>query len=588
MGTFDIGAGMEEGQALTIAGLCQELMDEYEEQNPGKDAPALETIRNKFKNHDRSGLIDKLKDNLGFRVEEIAECSPQAKYEELKLLKSLYYIEKADKKAANSKIRITDILAKPRLENVGSDLAPKSKYSELFEALLSDVGREVPHAAARLGKIDGMIAYWEYVTEKVFDYVITDKALENPELAERELERIDGYLETKVLARLNEFPKETEVYHDGVFETFHTILCCHRALCDDADRININYRICISSPPTPEYVEQFRMAEQFATNKVFIDMLSNTLNGNISEDRGVSWSLALISYGEDITDEDIEHYKFALKHYEIIIRWIEKKWSIDLSKEVDLALFVTIMQELISVSKERETWNNDYYGNKYTKRSILNAVKKPMQAEPVVIKLWLEKIRNRLAVNFGSYSLISKKRRIENKVYEIKSKLFSMQNLDDLSLANNLLCRFVARSIMSRDLAMNIGTSFASQVIAAMKDDEARERMRFICDDRGINAYDMFREFAIDSTGVMELVAEDVAHKITEFYQDTEHGSLVSQEMCSRFETAYKTNPPREFIFTYYVDRVRHEFLYHRFFEVRSDEWCDKMISLNLGGFIRR
>ena len=57
-------------------------------------------------------------------------------------------------------------------------------------------------AESRISKIEAMNEYWEYTTDMVFDYVITDKALDNPQEAIQELERIHRFLKERVLARL--------------------------------------------------------------------------------------------------------------------------------------------------------------------------------------------------------------------------------------------------------------------------------------------------------------------------------------------------------------------------------------------------
>ena len=95
----------------------------------------------------------------------------------------------------------------------------------------------------------------------------------------------------------------------------------------------------------------------------------------------------------------------------------------------------------------------------------MTALKKPEEADAVVLQAWIKKLENRTAINYGSYDLIQKKREIETTIYEIKSIIYSYRNLDDLEFVNSVICHFVARAITSRDLAMNIGCRFAEKVI---------------------------------------------------------------------------------------------------------------------------
>mgnify|MGYP000401887699 FL=1 len=195
---------------FTYTSLCQELMDEYEVRT-GEDAPGEEYFRDKIKNSKHSGIINKLNNLLGTDVEEmvVATESDEERFKLLKLIKLLYYIEKdgtakSDKcSGGNVRILITDVLQKPRLENVKTEYSEKSVYGECFEDLFAKVKSQVPDADERIKKIENMNAYWEYITNMVFDYVITDKALDKPDDALKELNRILAFLEKRVLARLD-------------------------------------------------------------------------------------------------------------------------------------------------------------------------------------------------------------------------------------------------------------------------------------------------------------------------------------------------------------------------------------------------
>ena len=96
----------------------------------------------------------------------------------LKLIKLIYYIEKdgtakSDKCSdGNVRILITDVLQKPRLENVITEYSEKSVYGEYFEDMFSNVKSQVPDADKRIKKIEEMNAYWEYITNIVFLYFL--------------------------------------------------------------------------------------------------------------------------------------------------------------------------------------------------------------------------------------------------------------------------------------------------------------------------------------------------------------------------------------------------------------------------------
>lgn len=300
MGKYDIGAEYIGESKLSIADLCEELMDEFEEKNPEKIAPGEETLRDKFKNHDKSGLIDKLDSCIGYNIEIFFKSNPYEKLSALKILKLLYYIEKD----GDSKIRITDIL------------------------------------------------------------VITDRAFEEPQKSEEELARIGRFLTEKVLSKFKNAHLSVTSYREGAMETFYNILCCHRLLCNEVDRININYQICLSPPPSSEYIKLFRKYEGYTVSNQLAVYMEKALCSNEKVPEA-ELTLALISYGT-IETEEIRHYKFALKYFHVIFHWIEQHTDADFSNGIFLGVFVSIMQELISVKKTDERFLNDYYGNRYT------------------------------------------------------------------------------------------------------------------------------------------------------------------------------------------------------------------------------
>lgn len=193
---YDIEAEYKK-EKFTYASLCQELMDEYEVRT-GEDTPGEEYFRDKIKNSKNSGIVNKLNKLLRTDVEEIVKAaeSDEERFKLLKLIKLIYYIEKDGTAKSNKcsdgnvRILITDVLQKPRLENVKTEYSEKSVYGEYFEELFSKVKSQVPDADERIKKIEEMNAYWEYITNIVFDYVITDKALDTPDDALKELNRI--------------------------------------------------------------------------------------------------------------------------------------------------------------------------------------------------------------------------------------------------------------------------------------------------------------------------------------------------------------------------------------------------------------
>lgn len=586
MGRFDIEKKYSEDCPVLWHSLYMDLVYEFERSHPGEYIDE-DTIRDKFTNSDASGLVDKLKSVLSFDISSIAGNDNSERFDMFKILKLLFYIEKyGDPKTKivsdNYRVQITDILAKPRLSNVPSEYTSHSVYGKIFGQLYSDVKKMVNDAEEREQRLEQINEYWEYITDKVFDYVINDRALEKPEEALKELERINRFLKENVLDKL----KNHNVIHlskpEKVMPAFFNLLACHRLLCNEHDRIRINYEIGLTSPPESEYVELFKKYEKCEVKWEFLSLIRGCLTDK-NDDLGAELALSLISYGKNIEDCDIKHYLYAIDKSKVVASWIEKYKGADFSNGISLDMLVIIMQEIIDNKKNGDKITNDYYGynNKY--RSLMTALKKPGEADAVVLQAWIKKLENRTAINYGACDLIQKKREIETTIYEIKSIIYSYRNLDDLEFVNSAICHFVARTITSRDLAMNIGCRFAEKVIQNLNG-ELKSNMKFHMWPEGINVLDMFREFLVDRRNIEDCVAEEVARQINEFYEDD---GFVGRGMRVYFEVYVSEKYCKDFLLIYFVDKSTNTLTYKQFYEVCSDADAERMKSLGLEQFVK-
>lgn len=584
MGNYDIGSQYSKEKKLTYSSLCRELMEEYSAAT-GKVSLGEETYREKIKNVQKSGLINKLNGLLGYDVEENAKDNARERYDLLKLLKVLYYIEKSGEPKYKDyeddlRIQITDILEKPRLENIQTDLSDKSVYGKYFESLVNNIKVEVDDAEERFEKLEKINQYWEYLTEKVFDYVITDRALEESENALEELERIQRFLQEKVLARLSygKIPKQSD---DGIMKTFYNKLICHRMMCRDVDRININYQICLAPEPSEEYIKNFRKWERYEIpKKLMIDIKDYICTSTTNED--VKDIISMVIYGIPTEHRKVKAFRFAIKNFETVLNWWVAGKDVDVSESVAVDTFIVIMQEMIVVNSSKEGLKNDYLGYNNPNRSLSVAVRKPNEADAVAVEAWKKKLENRTAVNYGASNLIKKKREIEDSIYQIKKYIYSYSRLSDIEFVNEILCKFVARSIISRDLAMHVGNEFAELVCKYL--DDGIKDISFILPSEGVNVFNMFRDFTIDQFNIMELVAKDFARQINELYSDT--SGCFAQGMRCDFEIALSEERYWDNLVTFFVNRETNQVIYKQYVGVSSDEECERMRQLGLEEFI--
>lgn len=581
---FDMGSKFSDEYKLTIAALCKELEKE-DEKRQGNDITGKvlseEDYRKKLKNPQKSGIVDKLLSHIDFDIEAIAEKSPQEKFAELRVLKLLYRVEKD----SSSNIRFTDILQKPRLDNIPTEFSNKSKYGAVFSEIMSKVENEVPDAQERATKIGKINAYWEFLTDRIMEYVMSDKALSHPKEAMNELERIEKVLNEKVLARIRNAHLKVTSYNDGVMETFYNILYCHRELCNEIDRININYKVVFEEAPSKEYCDKFVKNEELVLTNEAVPEIKAVLEGENDGDAGIQLIIYLISYGKGIEDYK-KDYKFALKYYGVVVDWMEKNTAVDNSHGIFLTEFVSIIQEIVAVKRNDERFSNDYYGNKYTAKPLLSAIKKPVEADAVAVQAWIKKIQNRMAINFGVCELIKKKRSIENIIYQIKSEIFRYQNIDDLDFVNAEIVHFAALPIISREYAINVSNEFAQMVA---RDFFNEVHLSIIMPSDGINILNMFREFTMDRTNTMPLVAKDVAKQLKEFYQ--EDSGVYMRGMRCDFKVSTVPNKFHDYVFTFMVLRdINNKNVvmeYKNFAGVVSDEHADRMCALGLKQFVR-
>lgn len=529
-----------------------------------------------------------MKSVLNFDIRTIAGTDNAERFNMFKVLKLLFYIEKCgDPKTKatcdNYRVQITDILAKPRLSNVISKYTSFSVYGEHFGKLYTSIKSVVADADQRELRLEKINSYWEYITDKIFDYVMNDSALEHPENALKELERIHCFLKTKVLERL----KNHDVIHlskpEKVLPSFFNLLACHKLLCNENDRIRLNYEICLNPPPDSDYIKFFKKSEKYKAEWDYLSLVKARLK-NKNNDPAAEFAIALISYGNDIDYADIKHYLYAVDKVKTVAAWIEKYKGSDFSDGIPLDMLVIIIQELIDNKKNGDKISNDYYGynNKY--RSLMTAVKNPNMADAVVLQAWIKKLENRTAVNFGAFDLIQKKREIETTIYEIKSIIYSYRNLDDLEFVNSVIYHFSARSIMSRSLAMNIGYCFAEKINYYLND-KLKNRITFYMGPEGINVLDMFREFVIDRSDVKQCVAEEIARQINEFYEKDD--DTIGQGMRVDFEVYVSEKYCKDFMLIYFLDKNTDTLTYQQFYEVCSDTDAERMQSLGLEKFVK-
>ena len=566
MGKYDIGAELTPECRLSLDDLVDELDKELELYDD------LQTYKDKFHNNDKSGLIDKLKKILYFDIDNINKESDKEKFDMLKLLKALFYIEKYGVAKCDSKnrvdedirIRITDILEKPRLSNVNSYLSEVTQYGDVFERLFNDIKGNVDDADERIDMIEKVDDYWQYIAAKQFDYTFSDMALHHPDDMLTELKRINEKLED-IINNIDISAQQNNLQNEGVMKIFFNILLTHRKLCYDIDRIRCNEFIDIDISSDKEYAKRYLEHENILIDISTLEFLKKSLScKNKDNDSNIVFDLA--SYYKEIPCDDYKHYRYALDKLPIVLNWLMKeKPEADYSRNVPIIVMVAIIQEIVEIKKNSNKYKvcNDFYGYKATGTSLLSALKQSNPA-PILVYIWVRRVETRFAINYGAHDLIIEKNKAELALFKIKEYIYGFRNINQLKTVNNYLSHQV--------VVAHIGT-----IAAAEKEREFRGILTdklnkygisinifaFQCESQDI--YDLFRELLATYGLDMRDKLAEISEQICQCIVDMQNKLSMIDTMDHIFKICFSVGSQSKCTLEFKYDEICQMFLYCRF-----------------------
>ena len=585
MGMFDINSEFDEKEKYTINLLCKEIKNEYYDASSSAPYNLGVSLFNKFKSPDKSGLINKLQKHLKFDLEKIVGNNPKERFDMLRLLKILYYIEKEgpfryrgtkneENDLVNAKLPIINILANPRLENIYTEYSNNSLYGEVFENLFNDVRYMIDDDELRCNEYEKICNKWLFTTKKLFDYVISDRALKYPENAEYELDRINRFLNTKILKKLDfEYPFNLE-YKDGVLKNFFNVLNAHKLLCYDNERIDIIYnKDNLPHNPTKEYRDLYLKYEDRIVPWEFLDEIDLQLLNKI-DSYYAKFVLDLISYMQNIDNSEIKHYRYALKHVKKVSTLLNEHKEIDFFKGINLSIFVAIMQEIIDIKRNNIYIENKYYGIPHTKISLKTCITNPEKCNPILKFVLISRIDNRFNINYGSYQLVEKKHQIELALYKIKEIILNYRNLNDMINVNDFIYRFISRSLFSVEVAIEFGENLHKAIIKKLK----QSAKNIIFDATYCTGIvDFYKELFFDKKGYEDLI-KNLSEQINNFFSN----NYFQPDIFLKHN--FKLNN-KDFLINYIIDKKSNRFIYLHFFEVTPDTKVDELSKLGLEKF---
>lgn len=405
--------------------------------------------------------------------------------------------------------------------------------------------------------------------------------MQNPEVAIRELNRLYNFLNNDILKKLSGFNPSKLPNNEGNMKTFFNILACHKLLCNEADRIEINYQVCMYDPPSEEYIEETKKYEHMFAKKEIIPMIKQELEGRI-KDPNAENALYFITYGKEICDKEITNYKYALGKVELLTKWIEKYRSGDFSEGIAIGALASIVQEICFVRETKASIKNDYYGYKNTYSSLTAALKRPDKADAITIQAWVKKLENRVAVNYGAIEMIKKKREVENIIYKIKEFIYSYHHMDDLVFVNEVLFHFVYHSMARVDLTDQKLNEFFNKVRSRLKGKAIN--MEFHLQTGFKRIFSMFKAFILNDDESEDEIASGLAMEINEIYENSALNGMIPSEYIICYGEKYFF----DYILTFKIDKENDKFLGEYFNRMLSDEKIERLKKLGLEKFITK
>ncbi|WP_342546647.1 hypothetical protein NST69_17880 [Paenibacillus sp. FSL P2-0089] len=571
MANFNLGMKYDGSFKLSITELCNEIALENQEM----DNNSTDTLRNKFKNSDKSGLIDKLNEKINFRIEEFNEA-----YEKLKLLKYLYNIEKKGLNRGRKlkRIRIIDILNKPSMDNIVIENQSNSEYGDVLTKIQEDIGVEIKDEVRldKLGKIKEMNDRWNSLQNLCFKFIMSDEALANPGQSLFELNRIEKFLELKILNKIPDIRMLKLPYRESLFNVFYNLLICHHHLCTRSDLININKQISIDNVPSEENIQTFIKYENYLFKD--INLIYRIINDN-TNDLGKLFIFMIFDKNE-IDPKDKKDLKSALNYIETLMEWIKDFKPYDFTNGYPLSVLITSIQEIIFLKRNKDNIKNEYYGNKYQNPSLISALKNPDRLRSIEKFAWISRIENRYAVNIGAIEMLKVKRRIDTNLYKITSRILEYQNLEDIQLAYNFITGFISRCLISRSLAEELCENFSELLFSYCG---------YKTEIEDINIFDMFREFLISEVLIEDLtkyIAEEVM-KFCQGYRNLPNVNFIIKEVIHNFSLNYNNTFEKRFVLKFRIDCVSKVVRLQQFYEVIEDDEVKKIIELGLEQFVK-
>lgn len=447
---YNINDSFNPKYKYSMTELSMEIVTEYHGANKNDYRMVYRRLTN-----DSNGLVQRLNKNLSYDINLNAGDNKKYKFEKFQLLNMLYRLEAKSnlpdekRKLSDKRVNVIGILSKPRMQNVISGFSNSCVHGSVFADLIEDLMKIADPESKQIKLMNDINNKWQRMLRSItFNFSASDKVLKEPELYLSHLRKANCFLNS-VLDLLQKYNKNKELnedkfkcnilnYQTGVLETFLNILYVHHFLCYD---IEVK-RLC--EPINIWIDENYGKAFESLENQMFQTELIPDLIYYLkhpkthTNNRLYNLIISLIVHG--LNNCEPKDIVLALERVAPVLKLIEVEKQVDLSQEIDITLFISVIQEIIYIHKNSVQIKIDTLGFTTGEKALSKLLTSGYEEEPAIMRIaWELRLANRVLINFNLSEHITEARKIEKTIYKIKKEVYSYINLDDIKSMTNLI-----------------------------------------------------------------------------------------------------------------------------------------------------
>lgn len=405
--------------------------------------------------NDSNGLVQRLNKHISYDINLNAGNNKKYAFEKFQLLNMLYRLEAKPnlpdekKEKSNKRINIIGVLSKPRMQNVISGFSNSCVHGLVFDNLIDSLMKIADPELKQIKLMHDINNTWQRMLRSItYNFSASDEVLKEPELYLSYLRKANCFF-SNVLDLLQQYNKNIDLeddkfkcniinYKSGVLETFLNILYIHHFLCYDVEV----KRLCepINKTMDKNYGKAFEGLEnQMFQTELIPDLIYYLKHSKTHIDnRLYDLIISLIINGLDSCEpKDIV---WALERVAPVLKLIEVEKQVDFSEEIDITLFISVLQEIIYIHKNGVQIKIDTFGFTTGEKALSKLLTSSYEEEPAILRIaWEMRLANRVSINFNLGKHIAEARKIENIIYKIKKEIYSYINLDDIKSITNLI-----------------------------------------------------------------------------------------------------------------------------------------------------